>query len=161
MPTISIDWKKTEMNNWTQYGSKVDNITLHLNDAKIPTIEFIPSAVDGDDPYKLFAIVLYDCTKAAEKVEQTLGMEIGRLELSSRAEWLVYDPVAKGFCKHIGQVTVEALGKVNASNPGKIGEFEFYDPRVLADYMAMPRRLVSLEQAVNKLLQYHKFQENN
>jgi hypothetical protein len=114
MPSTTIDWKKTQLNNWSQYGSKVDNIIIHLNNAKIPTIEFIPAAIDGDDPYKLFATVLYDCTKAAEKIEETLTMEIGRFELSSRAEWLIYDPVAREFCKHLGQVTVDRIGKVNA-----------------------------------------------
>ena len=60
--------------------SKVDNITFHLNDAKIATIEFIPSAADGEDRYKLFAVELHDCPEKPEKVEQTLDMEIGRLE---------------------------------------------------------------------------------
>jgi hypothetical protein len=58
------------MNNWAQYGSKVDNIIIHLNNGKDPTIEFIPSAVDGDDPYELRDMVLYDCIKAAEKEPQ-------------------------------------------------------------------------------------------
>jgi hypothetical protein len=145
-PAESLDWKRTQMNNWAQYGSKVDNIHLHLNDGKNPTIEFIPSAVDGDDPYKLLAIVLYDCTKAAEKIEDTLGFVIGRLELSSRAEFLVYDPVAKIFSKYLGQVTIDGIGKVNASSPIRIGEFEFHDPRACADYMSMPRRLRNMEQ---------------
>ena len=30
-PRESLDWKKTQMNNWAQYGSKVDNIIIHLN----------------------------------------------------------------------------------------------------------------------------------
>jgi len=94
MPTMMVDWKKVEMNNWIQYGSEIDNIKVHLNDAKSPTIEFLPSPVDGDDPYKLYAMALYDCHKAAEKLEGTLGIEIGRLEPSSSSEWVVYDPVA-------------------------------------------------------------------
>lgn len=151
MPRITIDWNKAQLNNWSQYGSKVDNIIIHLNNAKRPTIEFIPAAINGDDPYKLFATVLYDCTKAAEKIEKILDMEIGRLEVSSRAEWLIYDPVAKQSCKHLGQVTVDGIGKINASKPRNIGEFEFFDPRVLADYMLMPRRVFNLEQDVNRI----------
>jgi DNA-binding MarR family transcriptional regulator len=151
MPTLAIDWKKTEMTNWTQYGSEIDNITVHLNTGKIPTIEFLPSPVDGHNPYILYAMALYDCHKAAEKLEGTLGMEIGRLEPSSSAEWVVYDPVAKAFSKHMGQVTVEGIGKVNASGPSRRGEFEFHDPRAAADYMAMPRRLHNVEQQLQNV----------
>ncbi|MGC1930558.1 MAG: hypothetical protein WA667_16440, partial [Candidatus Nitrosopolaris sp.] len=52
-------------------------------------------------------------------------------------------------------------GKINASLPGRFGEFEFHDPRAAAEFLNMPRRLIRLEQAVGKLLQYDKFQENN
>ncbi len=151
-PPECLDWKKTQMNNWAQYGSKVDNITIHLNNGKSPTIEFIPSAVDGDDPYKLRDIVSYDCIKAAEKLEDTLGIEIGRLEQSSRPEYVVYDPVAKAFSKYTGQVNVKGVGKVNASGPRHIGEFEFHDPTAAAEYMAMPKRLSNVEQDIKKIL---------
>jgi predicted transcriptional regulator len=57
MPAINADWKKVEMNNWSQYGFEVDSIRIHLNHGDTPSIEFIPSAVDGDDPYKLHATV--------------------------------------------------------------------------------------------------------
>jgi hypothetical protein len=97
-------------------------------------------------------MVLYDCTKAAERLEETVGIEIGRLEQSSRPEYVVYDPVAKAISKHIGQVDVEDIGKVNASGPRRVGEFEFYDPRSAAEYMDMPKRLSNLEQMVEKIL---------
>ncbi|MGC2425995.1 MAG: winged helix-turn-helix domain-containing protein, partial [Nitrososphaeraceae archaeon] len=151
-PPECLDWKKTQMNNWAQYGSKVDNITIHLNNGKSPTIEFIPSAIDGDDPYKLRDIVSYDCIKAAEKLEETLGIEIGRLEQSSRPEYVIYDPVAKAFSKYTGQVNVKGVGKINASSPRHIGEFEFHDPTAAAEYMAMPKRLSNVEQDVKKIL---------
>lgn len=150
-PVESLDWKKVQMNNWTQYGSKVDNIHVHLNDGKNPTIEFIPSAVDGDDPYKLLAIALYDCTKAAEKIEDMLCLVIGRLELSSRAEFVIYDPVAKMISKYLGQVTIDGIGKMNASGPKHVGELEFHDPRACADYMVMPRRLHNMEQQQQRI----------
>jgi hypothetical protein len=117
------------MNYWTQYGSKVDNVRVHLNNGKTPTIEFIPSSVDGDDPYMLRDMVSYDCIKAVEKLEENVGIEIGRFEQSSRPEYVVYDPVAKAFSKYIGQVNVEGDGNRH------IGEFEFHDPRALAEYM--------------------------
>jgi hypothetical protein len=155
-----VDWKKTEMNNWAQYGSEIDNVKVYLNDGKTPTIEFIPSAIDGDDHYSLFAMALYECHKAAEKIEGTLGMEIGRLEPSSRAEWVVYDPIAKEFSKHMVQVTVDDIGKVNASKPRRIGELEFFDPKDAAGYMSMPRRLDDIEQKLEKIFNIVKQQKN-
>ena len=112
----------------------------------------MPSPVDGDDPYKLYGMVLYDCIKAAERLEEAVDIEIGRLEQSSRPEYVVYDPVAKAISKHICQVDVEDIGKVNASGPRRVGEFEFYDPRAAAEYMDMPKRLSNLEQMVEKIL---------
>ena len=50
----------------------------------------------------------------AIKLEDTLGMKIGRLELSARGEWVAYDPIAKDFSKYNGQLTVDGIGKVNA-----------------------------------------------
>jgi len=153
MPSLeTLDWNRVQMNSWAQYGSKVDNVRVRLNDGKSPTIEFMPSPVDGDDPYKLYGMVLYDCIKAAERLEEAVDIEIGRLEQSSRPEYVVYDPVAKAISKHICQVDVEDIGKVNASGPRRVGEFEFYDPRAAAEYMDMPKRLSNLEQMVEKIL---------
>jgi hypothetical protein len=42
-------------------------------------------------------------------------------------------------------ITVDDIGKVNASKPTSIGKLGFYDPRALADYMAMPGRLYNVE----------------
>jgi hypothetical protein len=44
-----------------------------------PTIEFLPSPINGDNPWELCGILYHECTEAARKVEQTLDMEIGRL----------------------------------------------------------------------------------
>jgi Rad51 len=49
---------------------------------------------------------------------------------------MIYDPIAGAFSKQLGKVTVQGPGKVNASNPSRIGVFEFNDPRALVDYMA-------------------------
>jgi hypothetical protein len=150
-PPESLDWNKIQMNNWAQYGSRVDDIKVQINYGKNPTIEFIPAAVDGDDPYKLRDTVSYDCFKVAEKLEETLGIAIGRLEQSSRPEFVVYDAVAKTFSKRIGQVNVEGIGKVNASGPRYRGEFEFCDPRAAAEYLKMPMRLEKMEQDVKEI----------
>lgn len=73
-------------------------------------------------------------------------MEIGRLELSSKGEWVVYNPLAKVITGITGRITVDGVGKINASLPGRIGEFEFHDPRTAAEFLEMPRRLARLEQ---------------
>jgi predicted transcriptional regulator len=152
-PTDSLDWKKTEMNNWVQYGSQVDNITVHLNNGKNPTLEFFPSPIDGDDPYKLRDKAFYDCIKASEKLEETFRIEIGRPEQSTRPEYVVYHPVAKAITKHIGQVKVEGIGKVNASGPRHSGEFEFDDPRAAAEFLVLPKRVENVEEKMYTLEQ--------
>ena len=70
---------------------------------------------------------------------------MGKLKIASKPEWVVYDPVAKAFCKYNGQVTYEGIGKVNASKPRRIGEIEFHDPRNLIDYLTMPKRVKNIE----------------
>jgi hypothetical protein len=161
MPSRIIDWLKVEMNNWSQYATQIDSVKVKLNKGNDPTIEFIPSAIDGDDPIKLWFEPFHDCNDAAKKIEQTLDIKIGRLELSSKGERVVYHPLAKMITKTIGRVTVDGIGKINASLPDRLGEFEFYDPRAAAEFLDMPRRVARLQQDVNKLLQYHKLLENN
>ena len=114
MPLVPVEWSSVQMHNWIQYGAEVDNVKIHVNMGKKPTIEFIPSPMDGDDPENLRLKLLQDCTDVAIKLEDTLGMKIGRLELSARGEWVAYDPIAKDFSKYNGQLTVDGIGKVNA-----------------------------------------------
>jgi len=112
MPSLVVDWHKIEMNNWGKYVSQSEDIKIHINMGKIPTIEFIPGPVDGDNPDSLRLRLLQDCTDVARNLEDRLDMEIGRLELSARGEWVIYDPVAKAFSKYTGQVNVKRIGKV-------------------------------------------------
>jgi DNA-binding MarR family transcriptional regulator len=145
MPTRPVDWKKIQMHNWVQYTSEVDKVKIRINVGKIPTLKLIPSPVEGDDPYELFVILISECYNVLGLLYDRIGLSTGRLHLSSRGEWLVYDPVAKAFCKHNGQVTYEGIGKVNASKPRRIGELEFHDPRILVDYLTMPIRVKNIE----------------
>jgi hypothetical protein len=161
MPSSPMDWHKVEMHNWNQYTTEVDSINVKLNDGNNPTIEFLPGPIDGNDPFKLCCILLLDCYDEAKKLEENLDMRIGRLELSSKAEWVVYNPLAKAITHNIGRVTVEGIGKINASLPGRFGEFEFYDPRLAAQFLDMPGRITGLERDMKKVLEYHKLQENN
>ena len=52
MPTIPVDWKKIEMNNWAQHTSKIDDVHVRLNDGAIPTLVLLPSPVEGDDIFQ-------------------------------------------------------------------------------------------------------------
>jgi hypothetical protein len=151
MPPIPPNWKKVQMHNWAAYTSEVDSVIIKLNIGKVPTVEFIPSPVEGDNPFHLYSMLLYESSKAAQTLEDTIGMEVGKLELSSRAEWLTYDPLARSFCKIHGQVRYEGIAKVNASKPRDMGEFEFHDPRALHDYLLMPQRLKNVESTLREL----------
>jgi predicted transcriptional regulator len=152
-PTIPVDWKKIEMRNWTQYSSEIDSVKVRLNIGKIPTLVILPSPVDGDNVYDLIVKTVEECIMAKLELYDRIGLKVGKLQVCSKPEWLVYDPIAKEFCKHNGQTTYQSLGKVNASKPRKIGEFEFYDPRALLDYMLMPHRLKDIETMVKKILE--------
>lgn len=80
-------------------------------------------------------------------------MQIGRLELSSRGEWVVYNPLAKAITNMTGRITVDGIGKINASLPNRYGEFEFHDPRAAAEFLGMPGHVSRLEQNVDGIKQ--------
>jgi len=161
MPLSPVDWHTVEMHNWNQYTTKVDSIKIKLNDGKRPTIEFIPAPVDGNDPIKLYLSLILDCTDVAKNLELTLDMKVGRLELSSKGEWIIYNPLARTITEYTGRVTVEGIGKINASLPARTGEFEFYDPRAAAQFLDLPRDVSKLRQDVRRILQFHMLRENN
>ena len=75
------------------------------------------------------------------------------IELSSKGEWVVYIPLAKAITNIIGRVTVDGIGKINASLPNRYGEFEFHDPRAAAEFLEMPGRISRLEQNVDAIKQ--------
>lgn len=155
-PTRTPDWSRVEVNNWAQYRGAVDDIRVHYNDSKNPSIEFLPSPIDGDDPWQLCGRLYHECSEAAEKLEQLLDMGIGGLRFESGVEWVIYDPIAKAVCKHNGQVTSDGLWKINASKPRRRGEVEYFDPRRAAEYFAMPGRLTRLEKLLEEQNDYIK-----
>jgi len=161
MPSSTADWHRVEMNNWVQYTTEVDSIKIKLNGGNSPTIEFIPAPVEGNDPIKLYCSLILDCSDAAKNLEQTLGILIGRPELSSKGEWIIYNPLAKTITEYAGRVTVDGVGAINASLPNRVGEFEFYNPRAAAEFLEMPRRVARLERDMKKLLQHHNVLEPN
>lgn len=141
------------MNNWNQYTSEVNSVKVKLNDGDTPTIEFLPTAIEGNDHLQLYIKLYSDCEKVAKHLEQIFDMQIGELELSSKAEWVVYSPLAKGITSKIGRITVDGVGKINASLPNRYGEFEFDDPRAAAEFLVMPGRISKLEQDVDGIKQ--------
>lgn len=151
MPTIPIDWKKIQMRNWAQYTSQIDNVKVRINMGTNPTLEILPSPVDGDNPNDLIVTTVYECINAILNLYERIGLKVDKLQVSSRPEWLVYDPVAREFCKNNGQVTYDGIGKVNASRPRQIGEIEFNDPRALIEYLNMPTMVKNIQNEVNRI----------
>ncbi len=49
------------------------------------------------------------CNDVARNLEQTLGMKVGRLELSSKPEWVIYSLLARTITKYTGRVTVDGI----------------------------------------------------
>jgi predicted transcriptional regulator len=156
MPSMPIDWHKVELNNWNQYTTEVDGVKVKLNHGNNPTIEFIPAAIDGSDPLDLYFRLFSDCNEVAKHLEQIFDMQIGRLQLSSKGEWVVPNPVAKAITNKTGRVTVDGVGMINASLPKRYGEFEYYDPRDAAEFLEMPRRLARVEQDIKEVLKLTK-----
>jgi hypothetical protein len=152
LPSKPVDLHKVEMHNWNQYNGKVGSIKVKLNVGNNPTIEFLPAAIDGKDPLKLYFKLYSDCGEVAKNLEEMFDMQIGRLELSSKGEWVIYNPLAKAITNMTGRITVEGIGKINASLPNRYGDFEFHDPRAAAEFN-VPQRLVKLEQEFDVLKQ--------
>ena len=99
MPSIPVDWKKIEMHNWTQYISKIDSVHVRLNNGLLPTLLLIPSPVEGDDHIQLYTVMVVACVNVILELHDKIGLRVGPLELGSRGEWLVYDPVANHFAR--------------------------------------------------------------
>jgi len=153
MPTIPVNWKKIQMHNWTQYNSQIDDVKVRLNLGKVPSLEFIPSPVEGENIYDLITKTVESCINAYWNLYERIGLKLGSLRVCSRPEWVIHDPIAREFCKQNGQVTYDGIGKVNASKPRHIGEFEFFDPRALSEYLLMPQRLRNVETMLERLSQ--------
>lgn len=132
---------------------------MHINDVNKPTIEFIPSPIDGENIEDMKSQLLQDCIAVGNELEESLDVQIGRLRASSKGEWVTYDPVAKSLSNQLGQITVDGIGKVNASKPRRRGEFEWFDPRDCADYMIMPKRLANMESAIEEIRNLLKVKE--
>lgn len=147
---LEPDWKRIQLHNWVQYQSGVDRVFVRINDGKHPNVEFQASAIDGHDPWDMVKDAYYECQRAAEKLQDLIGLKIGHLEVSSRPEWVIYDPVAREFCKYNGQITIHRAAKINASAPRSLGEFEFCDPYSALEYLRMPRTVCDMNERISR-----------
>jgi len=146
-----LDFRKVQMRNWTQYSGRVNSVRVHINLAKKPSAEFFASNVDGDSISEVSNAANQECLLASIELCNLTGIKFGPLKQAGKPEYAIYDPIAREYCKEFGQVTVEGLGKLNASKPRRIGEFEFYDPRSAAQYMQMPQQIESIQRTLNDL----------
>jgi predicted transcriptional regulator len=78
MPADLTNWHKVGMNNWTEYCSEINGVKVHINKASQPTIEFIPSPIDGDNVEDMRSQLLQDCIAVCGELEERLSMQIGR-----------------------------------------------------------------------------------
>lgn len=152
MPTVPVDWQRIQMNNWVQYISEIDRITVKVNLTAKPTLELIPSPIDGDDPYDLLVTLVYECINVIQRLEERIGIKVGTLHLSKGTEWIVYDPIGRSLTKNHRQVNYKGIAIANASRPKRIGEFEFHDPRAAREYLLMPQRLGRMEAILSRVL---------
>jgi predicted transcriptional regulator len=152
MPAVPVDWQKIQLHNWVQYVSEIDTITVKINNTRTPTLELIPSPIDGDDPYDLFVSLVYECINVIQQLEERIGIKVGTLHLSKGTEWVVYDPIARILTKNHKQVNYDGIAIANASGPKRIGEFEFHDPRAAREYLLMPQRLQRMEVKLSRVL---------
>lgn len=141
--------KEIRLKNWSKYIYRIDRATLLFN---TDSIEVIPSPVEGNHPYELFYAVRSACDNIILDYSDRLKMQVGIGELSSRMEFAIYDPVARAFTKHVGQLTVENLGKINASPPKHVGELEFFDIRSAANYLEMPNKMQRIESLLKQVV---------
>jgi hypothetical protein len=70
LATKNPDWHKVEMNNWVQYNSIVDDIKVHLNMGKDPTIGFIPSPVEGRKRKDAGFITAKECYSIESRIDR-------------------------------------------------------------------------------------------
>jgi hypothetical protein len=59
---------------------------LKLNLGKMPTVEFLPSPIDGDGALELIVLLTQEVQKAVDRLEERTGLAVGRLRLEPRGD---------------------------------------------------------------------------
>jgi predicted transcriptional regulator len=75
MPADLTDWHKVGMITGHSC-SEINGVKVHINKVTRPTIEFIPSPIDGDNIEDMRSQLLQDCIAVCSVLEERLGMQI-------------------------------------------------------------------------------------
>ena len=150
---IPSNWKKVNMNNWSEYCFELNDVKIKLNCGLSPTVEFIMPPVDDyeGNPQKISCLLQTNCLRVVQQVQDIYNMCIGPIELSSNGEWVVYDPIAKAVSEQCN-VNIHGVAKINSSKPVKRGEFEFPTPYAAASYLNGINMIPELLETMKRVL---------
>jgi len=144
-PRVVIDWRRVELQNWTQLVGSELGLTVRKNP---DSMEVFCDVVEGSDPYELMLRAYEEAGRLATHLEQKFQMKLGRPSLSRKPHFHVADPVAE----HVGKFMEfsDDIGKVDESEG--YGELDLYDPNFVKNYMVAFTTLPSLVQRQNREL---------
>ena len=136
-PKIPIEWRKVELQNWSQLIGRELGLTVRKN---TDSIEIFCDSIEGYDPHELLLYAFDEANRLAEVLEQKFQMKLGRPRLSRKPHFAIKDPLAK----HLGKFMEfsDDFGKMDESEG--IGEFDLYDPRFVKNYLITFNVLPSL-----------------
>jgi len=127
-PSLVIDWRKVELQNWDQLVGRELGLTVRKNP---DSIEIFCDSVEGQDPYELLLLLFDEANRLASHLEEKFRMKLGRPQLSRKPHFAVLDPVAK----HLSDFMEfsDDIGKLDESE-GE-GELDLYDPNFVKNYL--------------------------
>ena len=127
-PRVRIDWRKVELQNWSQVIGREAGLTVRRNP---DSVEIFYDMIRGDDPHELMLMALQEANHLAEHLEQKFMMRLGIPQLSRKPHYVVQDTVAR----IVGRVMEfsDDIGKLDESE-GE-GELDLYDPNFVKDYL--------------------------
>ena len=145
-PKIEIDWRKVELQNWSQLVGRELGLTVRKNPR---SIEVFCDSLEGDDPYQLLLYAFDEANRLAEHLEQKFGMKLGRPCLSRKPHFAIKDVVAE----HLGKFMEfsDDIGKMDESEG--YGELDLYDPNFVKNYLITFTSLPSQVQKQKKDLE--------
>ncbi|MFZ7137887.1 MAG: hypothetical protein ACOWW1_05665 [archaeon] len=143
-PSVEIDWRRVQLNNWSQLIGVACGLTVRKN---TDSFEIIASVMDGTNAYELLLKAKDECDSVVAHLEGKFRMVLGRGELSRKPHFGVYDPIAGKFTKSFELST--DIGKMDESEG--LGERDYYNPDDANAHMHMPHDIWVLKKQVNSL----------
>lgn len=67
MPSIDVSWRRIQLKNWVRYDSEVDEVKVRVNLGVKPTIQFLPSPMEGRDPFDIYTRMVVDIGRWKDK----------------------------------------------------------------------------------------------